>query len=453
MQAVALDVGFQGLVETEASDNVQGANAPAEEEGIIHSGVLGIYGEHRSRSVTAAFSGELDNRKTSSADDSDFSSISRFLGAAEFKLTPRSWVWYVGDILGGVRTDDAIQPIDDAEIERRNVFVTGPIFEYEQIGQSRTSARGLYVNQTQNRESLENLYIADLSHERILSVVSYFGIRLGNIFTDLPDDSENAPEALQLEENFNRATLGIYYNRSIGFLNLFGDFGFTRYDAGDESLDGLSAELRAIQTLGPQTLLTVYVQTDLSDQSLSAVESLVQSGETAVGIAPNASGFFSETRVGVEYSFRSLDRVVSLGAGFAELDYQLLFGGLEGDIDIDGEDRQQGFATAFWSQSLTSQLRSELALNYEAQDFNNRIDNSDSLLLRFQLIYQLTRSFELQVGITHDTASGVRTRFFDTGATEEDIDITENRLSIGLRWAPPSRAGQDLTVELKSLLQ
>lgn len=438
----------------ESSDNVEGANAPDEQDGIIQSVVLGVYGEQRSQRVRAAFSGELDTRKTSTSDDSDINSISRFLGAAEFKLTPRSWTWYVGDILGGVRTDDALQPIDDANIERRNVFVTGPAFEYTRQGVSRTSARALYVNQTQNDDELEDLYTVNFSHERDLTPGSYFGFRLGNIYTDLPENTDTDLEDLESEDDFNRATMGVFYNRRIGFLNLFGEVGVTRYDAEDESLDGLNAELRATQELGPQTSASVFIERDLSDQSLNAVESLVQSGDTAVGVAPNASGFFTETRIGAEYSFQGTDTVVNLGIGIAELDYALLSGGAQiASINIDGEDRQQGFASAAWSSRLSDQLRSELSINYEAQEFNNRVDNSDSVLLRAQLIYEVTRSFDLQLGISHDNASGIRTRFDEGVSREEDIDVTENRFSVGLRWAPPSRASQELTVELKSLLQ
>lgn len=453
-QAKALDIGFEGLVTLESSDNVEGANAPNEIDGIVQSAVVGVYGEQRSQRLRAAFSGELDTRKVTSSNDSDINSISRFLGAAEFKLTPRSWTWYVGDILGGVRTDNAIQPIDDAEIERRNVFVTGPTFEYQQPGLSRTFARALYVNQTQNDDALEDLYIANFSHERDLTTGSYYGFRLGNIFTDLPEENDADMEDIQAEQDFNRSTFGVFYNQRIGFLNLFGELGVTRYDADEESLNGLNAEFRATQELGPQTSASVYIQRDLSDQSLNTVESLVQSGDAAVGLAPNAAGFFTETRIGADYSLTSTDTTISLGIGVAELDYQLLSGGAQAAaINVDGEDRQQGFASATWLSRLSVRLRSELSVNYEAQEFNNRIDNSDSVLLRAQLIYEFTRSFEVEFGISHDKASGVQTRFDDGVRREEDIDRTENRLSIGLRWAPPSRASQELTVELKSLLQ
>ena len=191
-KAEALDIGFQGELSLEGSDNVDNVNAPNEENGLIQSVVLGVYGEQRGLRVDAAFSGEIDTQRTSDDDDSDITTISRFLGAAEFKITPRSWSWYVGDILGGVRTDNALQTIDDLEIDRRNVFVTGPQFEYEQPGVSRTNSRALYVNQTEDNEALESLFSVDFRHERDITLSSFYGVNLGNIFTDVPEDDEDA---------------------------------------------------------------------------------------------------------------------------------------------------------------------------------------------------------------------------------------------------------------------
>ena len=452
--ALALDVGFRGLLQLEASDNINGVNPPDEPNGTIQSGVLSVFGEQRSTVVTAAFQGELDIRNTNdSEDDSDVDSVSRFLGAAEFKLTPRSWTWYVGDILGGVRDDDALQPIDNTELQRRNVFVTGPAFEYEQQGISRTTARALYFNQSEDTELLENLYSLNFRHERDLTTGSFYGVRVGNIYTDERADDDTGPLGTQGEEDFNRATFGVFYNRQIGFLTLFGELGATRFDADSESFNGFNAELRATQQLGRQSSASVFVRRDLGDQTLRGVESLLQSGATAVGIAPETAGFFTESSAGAQYSFESTDTVVSLSAGISQLDFEQLTGNEQDFISADDQDRSQVFASAFWSQRLSLQLRSELSISYESQDFDNLEDNSQSVLLGAQLIYGLSRSFDLLLGITRDDGSGLRTLFTDVVGIEEDLDITENRVSIGLRWAPPSRASEDLTVELRSLLQ
>ena len=448
IRAQALDIGFQGELLQEVTDNVEGVNPPDEDSGAVQTLVIGVYGEQRGTRVNAAFSGELDTRKTTSDDDSDLDTISRFLGAAEFKITPRSWTWYVGNVLGGVRTDNAIQPIDDNDLERRNVFVTGPAFEYERQGVSRTTARALYVNQSQNNESLEDIYSADVRHERDLRGGSFFGGRLGNIFTDATEEEVSEDDG-QPEEDFNRATAAVFYNYQNGFFSLFSEIGATSFESDVESFDGLNAELRALQILGPQTSASVFINRDLNDQSLSTAQSLLENGDTAIGIAAAGTGFFTETRVGAQYSFQSNETTVNLLAGYAKLDFTAV-----------GEDRDQGFASASWSNRLSLRLRSELGINYETQDFSDRADNSESVLARARLIYSLSQSFDLQFSVTHDTGTGILTRFNEgvgvggaVGIVEQDIDVTENRVAIGLRWAPPSRASQDLTVELETLLQ
>lgn len=449
--AWSLDLGFEGRLTLEHSDNIDGVNSPDEEDGQTAGVVLGVYGSQRSRAVNAAFTGEIDTRREISDDDSSFDTLTRFLGAAEFAITPRSWRWYVGDILGGVRADNGVQTIDDTDIDRRNVFVTGPSFEYDVEGRSRTRARLLYVNQTEDNDDLETLYTANASYERDTTPGSYLGIRAGNVFTDLPDESEN-PDIRQ-EGDFNRSTVAAYANRARGFVELYGELGVTRYDADEESLNGLNAQLRAIRQLGPMTSVSISLSRDLNDQTLSTIESLIENGSDGVGLRPEVAGFFEETRLDVGYSFQATDTSIDVGLGVAQIDYQLLGADSSLGLNADGEDQLQGFAYGSLSRRLSNRLRTELSFSYERQTYDNRNDEIDSILASAQLIYRLSRSFELEGGVVHDSASGLLTRFTTGAALEEDVDITENRVTIGLRWAPPSRADQDLTVELKSLLQ
>lgn len=449
--AQALDLGFEGRVALEHSDNIDSVNSPDEEAGQTANAVFGVYGEQRSRSLNAAFKGEIDTRSDVSEDDSSFDTLTRFLGAAEFSLTPRSWRWYVGDILGGVRTDDAVQTIDESDIDRRNVFVTGPSFEYDVEGRSRTRARLLYVNQTEESENLETLYSGTASYERDTTPGSYIGIRAGNVFTDLPEESEN-PDIRQ-EGDFNRSTLAVYTLRERGFLQLFGELGVTRYDADEESLDGFNARAEATRQLGPLTSISLSLSHDLNDQTLSTVESLIASGGDSVAVRPEVAGFFEETRLELGYSFQGTDTSVDVGAGVSRQDYRLLGADAALGLDADGQDQFQSFAFGALSKRLSLRLRSELSVSYERETFDNRNDETDSILATAMLFYSLSRSFELETGLVHDSASGLITRFNTGAAVEEDVDVTENRFIIGLRWAPPSRASQDLTVELKSLLQ
>ena len=447
----ALEVGFQGLLSVESSDNVEAVNSPDEEDGVTLNGVIGVYGEQRSRIMQAGFSGEVDTRRIVSEEDSSFDTLTRFLGAAEFSITPRSWKWYVGDILGSVRTDNAVQTIDAARNNRRNIFVTGPSFEYDVPAVSRTRARLLYVKQTEESDTLETLYTADFSYEWDTTPGSYFGFRAGNIFTDLPEDDSGT--AGSQDGDFNRSTTSVYWNRLRGFLELYGEVGITRYDADEESLDGLNAELRATRQLGRLSSIGVTLSRDLNDQTLSTIESLIGSGGEAIGVSPEAAGFFAETRVDIAYSFTSSIASLTAGIGLAQLDYQLISSGSLQDLSTDSEDQVQASAFASLSRRLSSRLRSELAISYEQQEYDNRVDNTDSILASAQVFYRLNTSFELLAGLIHDSADGVLTRFSSGTGVEEDIDITENRFTVGVRWAPPSRASQDQTIELKSLLQ
>lgn len=446
----ALDLGFEGLLSLESSDNIAGVNSPDEEDGQTAGALLGVYGEQRSRIVQAAFSGEIDTRRVISEEDSSFNTVTRFLGAAEFALTPRSWRWYVGDILGGVRNDNAVQTIDDTEIDRRNVFVTGPSFEYDVEGISRTRARALYVNQTEEDEVIESLYTFNFSHERETTPGSYYGLRLGDVYTDVPEDSDTVQAA---NGDFNRSSISVFGNRLRGFLELYGELGVTRYDTEDESLNGLNAELRATRTLGPQTAFTARLTRNLNDQTLSTVESLISGGGETVGLRPEIAGFFADTELTLEYSFQSSVNSIDVGVGVSELDYQLLASDPSLSLSADGEDQMQAFAFGSWSTRLSTRLRGELGVRYERQEYDNRRDETESVLAGAQLVYRLSRSFELEGSVVHDSATGLLTRFSTGVGVEQDIDVTENRVTIGLRWAPPSRASRDLTVELKSLLQ
>ena len=259
------------------------------------------------------------------------------------------------------------------------------------------------------------------------------------------------PAILDADEDFNRATASLFYNRNFGFTSFFGELGVTRYDIADESLQGLNAELRVTRQINPESSISAFITRDLNDQTLTAIESLLNSGDEAVGVEPDTAGFFNETRIGVEYFFQATNRSITLQAGVGELDFELLNGIDQSLFTADSEDRDLVFASATWSQGISPKLRSELDVSYESQDYQNIADNSESVLFQAQLIYSLSTSFDLELGFINDTASGLLSR--QTQVDNGVIDVTENRVKIALIWAPPSRASQDLTIELKSLLQ
>lgn len=438
--ALALDLGFEGRIGIASSDNVLGVNrgTPEEDSGVIGNSVIGVYGEQKGRLVRGAFAGELDSRQQLDDEDAQISTVSRFLGAAEIQLTPRALSWYVGDILGSVRVDNALQPIDDAESERRrNVFVTGPSFIHDIDGFSRTRARLLYTFQSEEDEELETLYNAALAWERDLTPGSFWGLRFNDIYTQQPSDSD--------ELDFNRASLAAFFNRLRGFTELYGELGVTQYDTDEESLNGVRARVNLTRTLGPTTSLTLALSRDLSDQTLNTVESLIGDSQ---GVQPEADGFFDETTVEIGFSYQARATSLDLGAGMTLQDYRLLGSVATGDADA--LDQSQNFVFGTLNQGLGARLRSELGFSFQNEQFEELADERDSVLLSAALIYRLSRSFEIEGGVLGNYRNGRRT---DGNGMLEEIDVVENRLTLGIRWAPPSRASKDLTVELKSLLQ
>lgn len=444
--AAALDLGFEGLIAVNVSDNVGGANAGDEAEGQVGYGQFGVFGEQKGDTVRGAFSGEIYSQRQLNDSDDEFSGITQFIGAAEWNITPRSFSWYVGDILGGVRTDDAFQPIDDSNGTRRNVFVTGPRFVYELDSFSRVDARLLYVNQSQDNTQLESLYNSTASWEFDTDRGNTWGLLFADIFTDNPENVSDDPDAI--EGDFNRITLAGYWKRDRGRNAYQVQLGGTRYDTDEESVNGANAEFIYNRQLGSQSSFSFSLTRDLRDQTLTTIETLFEDG---TGVAPNGDGFFDETRLDLAYKIKSENSIFDVSVGAGQSDFRLLNGtSANGDL----ADRNNFYASTNFSYAFTPRTSVETALSYEKQDFINRVDNSQSLVGAVQFAYQLTRSFELQAGYRGSASDGETSRNqTDAEAPTELIDIIENRLILGLRWAPPTRASKDLTIELKSLLQ
>jgi len=442
--ALALDIGFESFVSASASDNVQGANAGSEEEGQVGYAQFGVFGEQKGTVVRGAFAGELYSRKQLDNPDDEFSGVTQFLGAAEIKITPRALSWYVGDILGGVRTDDALQPIDDLENTRRNVFATGPRFQYDIDAFSRVNARFLYVNQTQNDVDLETLYNTSASWEIDTSSGNTWGLQLANIFTDHAASTE--------DEDFNRFSLSGFWRRERGRNEYEAAVGGTRYDVEQQSLDGANARFTFRRRLTQQTNFSVSLTRDLRDQTLTAVESLLTDG---TGRQASGDGFFDETRADVRYDFTSEATTFDVGVGIGSADFRLLSNAGGQAFNGNLEDRTNLYASASYGYRFNTRNRILTSVSLEAQDYTNREDNTQSVLGVAQYIRRLGRSFELELGYRVSVSEGLQTRAVtdSTDRVEEDIDITENRVTIGLRWAPPTRASRDLTIELNSLLQ
>lgn len=438
--AWALDVGFESLLTVNASDNVGGANAGLEEEGQLGYAQFGVFGEQKGTRVRGAFSGELYSQRRLDDSDDNFSAVTQFIGAAEMQITPRAFSWYVGDILGSVRSDDALQSIDELADTRRNVFVTGPRFTYELDSFSRVNARFLYVHQSQDDVTLESLYNANASWEIDTDRGNTWGFTFGNIYTDNPETD--------LEGDFNRLSLAATWLRNRGRNTYDAQLGGTRYDTKEESLNGVNARLGWSRQLGPQTEFRMAFTQDLRDQTLSTVEGLIEDG---TGRVADGDGFFDESRLDARYAFTSSVTTFDFGVAASLSDFRLLADS-NGFTDAgDDEDRVNYSASANYSYVFSPRTRVITSFSLEQQDYRNNSDYTQSALGSVQLVRRLSRSFELQFGYRVNVSKGERTRASDIN--DPEIDVVENRATIGLRWAPPTRASKDLTIEMKSLLQ
>lgn len=441
--ALALDIGFESQLGVSISDNVLGADAGSELEGQIGTAQFGVFGEQKGTTIRGAFSGELYSQRRLDDPDDEFSAVTQFIGAAEWNITPRTISWYVGDIIGGVRADDALQSIDDTDEPRRNVFVTGPQFTYELDSFSRLNARFLYINQSQDDTQLEALYDSTASWEFDTDRGNTWGLRFGNIYTDNPEEN--------LEGDFNRFSVSGYWRRDRGRNRYEAQLGGTRYDTEDTSINGANARFTFNRQLSAQTAVSVALTRDLRDETLTTLETLFEDG---TGIAPDGDGFFDETRLDLTYLFKSVDTNFDASVGVGQSDFRLLADNAGLFVDGDSEDRNNFYASGSISRSFTPRTTLTAKLSYEAQDFINRVDNNQSLLGTLEYGYQLTRSFQLQASYRGIVSDGERTR--NAGAGDqlvELIDVIENRVTVGLRWAPPTRASKEQTIELKSLLR
>jgi len=403
----ALEMGFEGLLSYEFRQNTDDANpedVAANADSEFANGLLAVFGEQRGSQLTAGFSAEIETeRDLSDEGDATVNTETRFIGAADYAITPRTLHWYFGDVLTGVRNDDTVRLADDLDQDSRNIFITGPSYESVVQGFSTTQARLFFVHQMEDDEEIESLYNLRASYQRDTTIGSFYGVEFNDIFTSVPDDLNQDLGFAGLEDaDFNRASITAFTNRARQFSELYGEIGITQYDTDDDSLNGLTAQVRSTRILGPRTTFTASLSHALNDQALNTVEALIQGGGDDAGLQPEVDGIFEESRLDVAYSFDRPTSQFEFGLGIAQLNYRLLAGSA-----------------------------GDLAANFD---------------------YRLTRSFVLEFAFEFDAAEGLNTRGNVDNPLPIEIDETESRAILGIRWAPPTRASRELTVELNSLL-
>lgn len=432
--AYALELGFEARALYEASDNFRQADTGEEEDASFGFASIGVFGEQLGTFASGGFRGEIDARKRLDDSDDDVDTITSFLGAVEFQLTPRVLSWYVGDVLGSVRADDADQPATDFQTRRRNVFVTGPQVEWQIDVANRLDARLLYVNQSEDGDELETLYNGFVEYTRERVAGRRIGVRASDVYIDA--------SALDDQDDVNRVSGSLFLERERGFWTVSAEAGATRYDEGDQIVDGSLLEFGVLRQLGPISTVGLTLGRDLSDQTLGTVTGLLADGAAS---QQDVAGIFQRTRAELVYALTAASVSFNAGAGIAELDYQTVDVGL-----ADDQDQTETYAFADLSRSFGARWRLQAGARFEQERFDNVPDRTDSLLGFVGAVYRLSRSLELEANYLFDQLDGRQT---DAGGVLGDVERTENRAGIGLRWAPPTRASQDLTVELKSLIR
>jgi len=452
----ALEMGFEGFVSGELRQNTDPINFPDEEipDGEFGSAVFSVFGEQRSRKVTAGFLGEIETEQNMAGEDDSFNTETRFIGAMDVAITPRTLRWYFGDVLAGVRNADDVRIADDIQEDTRNVFVTGPSYESEIEGVSSTSARLLYVHQTEDDEEIESLYNFSISHQRETTVDSFYGVRFTDIYTQVPDLPEQdgvAPAADN--EDFNRVAITAFTTRVRGNTELFGEIGATQYQTEDETVNGATAEISASRLYGRRSTVTAGLSHSLSDETLDTVGALLQGGVDGADVQPEVDGIFTETRFDLTYDFERSSSEFQFTLSAAQLDYQLLTGSTGENIVVDAEDRTVASVNAVYAKYFTPRWRGIFAAAVEREEFINREDATDAMLVTADFVYTLTRNFELQLTFAYDAVTGMNTAGALDNPEPIEIDQTESSAMIGVRWVPPTRATRELTVEIATLLQ
>jgi len=445
LHARALDLGLEATVKIESSDNIGSVNAGGEEVGQVGSVLLGVFGEQRSRRLQAGFAGDLETSLVVSDEDAEPTTLNNFYGAANLLLT-QSFSWYFGDVLGTIQTGPGLLSLNEEDTaSRRNVFVTGPSFNYEIDSYSTIDAQVLYFHQSEDARDLAQLLNSTFVWTQETDGGNAFGLNINNIYTDEP----LSPEGEDVDEDNNRFSASAFWERDRGRMSWYAAAGATRYDVNEAVINGANAEFRLLRRLSPVAELTFGLATDLTDENISTIDSLLDDG---TGDAPEAAGVFQRHSASLIYSLASNTSAFETGIRAADSQYQLL-SEINTAVDPTLEDNFSVSVFGVGSRQITPRINLEFGLEFQTEQFDNREDESDSVLASAVASFQLSQSFQLSLGARTSRTEGIDTRTLVNEDGSNKLDRIENRVSLELQWAPPSRAKQESVVQLKQLLR
>jgi len=305
-----LDIGLEGALEGEFTDNLEDSDDG--ESSLSSAGILqlGVFGSQNSRRVQAGFAGEIETSLDFDDEDAEPAALTSFAGAADVVLS-QSFSWYFGNVLGGVLT------LDDEEVSRRNVFVTGPTFEFEPNTSSQITASLLYFNQTQDDTDLAQIYNAAFRWTKDTNGGNAFGIDLSDIFSDEPE----ADDGMDAVGDNNRFSASAFWSRERENMSYFASAGATRYDVDDQAINGAKADLSITRRFTQASDLSFVIGTDLSDETIAVVDELIEEGE---GEALGADGIFQRHSASLNYNINGRLTTLGIGASYVAAQYKLL---------------------------------------------------------------------------------------------------------------------------------
>lgn len=446
LSAHSLEVGFEGLLGVDLSDNINENDRGEELSGTLVRGSFSIFGNQNSSRVRGGFLGEFNtDRQFDDEDtDTDVETFTNFLGALNVFITPRSLSWFIGDALGTVLAENETQSLDERDGSRRNVFVTGPSFTYD-LGSRRTfDTRLLYIQQSDDTpDELANLFNLTAGYRSEFSGGNALGFRLRDVYTDNPDES--------LLTDLNRLTAFAFWERSRGLLDTRVELGGTQYNADGDTVSGAYFRLDATRSLSPQSGLNFSLVYDLADQTLDAIETLADGG---TAIADDVDGVARNTTVSIGYKAVTGGNNFSVDVGALNSDF-ISINDSSGftSVNADLEDLRRYFASVAWNRALSARIFAGVSGSYIREEFLNVADESDSLVGSATLGYGLSRSWQFQLGYSFELRDGIETSNEGNSVVATAFDSIENRVTLALRWEPPTRANKDFAIDLKSYLQ
>jgi len=446
----ALDVGFESVLLGEYSSNAFLNDSQAGVDGTSTAGKFefSLFGQQNSElaegGFLADFNYETVQNETEGSEDiaRQNESLARFYGGLSFATPLRSLNWYVGDVLTSLLDENQLQRFTTDSERQINVFVTGPEFKRE-IGVMKTLDAHLYYAHQSDDTDVEpdRLYNFGTTFTSELDTGRSWGIRLSDIYTQ------------RVSDDYNRFSGAVFLRSEQALMTYDGAIGGTQYDSSGEGTTGLRLELGVSRSMSETRTLRLSATHDLIDQTLGAFEDLVAGSS----VREEGKGVSAETGLNFNFESRVADDVFYIDASAINSDFQLVSkaaGFTTRDVSL-RDNRSYSIGTGL-VRALTPRVSIKGDLGYERLEFVNRAGEIDSYSATIALDFALNNRWSLTLGTRYLEETGLATSIIEgdqgdvVSSPPDVLDSTENRVFFGVRWAPPTRASNDVGGAVRS---